>query len=64
MADNKQYEYPTPPRMLTIRECARTGVLSEHALRMMAKAGKLPCIEVGRKILINYDKLCKQLQEL
>ena len=58
MADNKQYEYPTPPRMLTIRECARTGVLSEHALRMMAKAGKLPCIEV---CLQDFRLIARQL---
>ena len=52
------------PRMMTIREIARTGLMSEHALRLLLKAGKLPAIFIGKKALINYDKLCAQLQEL
>ena len=52
------------PTMLTIREIARTGILSEHALRLLLKAGKLPAIHVGKKALINYDKLCEQLSAL
>jgi hypothetical protein len=56
----------TPPRMMTIRQIAATGLLPEHALRLMAKAGQLPCITVGetRKILVNYDKLLTQLENL
>ena len=56
----------TPPKMLTIRQVAATGLLPEHALRLMAKAGQLPCITVGetKKILINYDRLLEQLQQL
>ena len=56
----------TPPRMMTIRQVAATGLLPEHALRLMAKAGQLPCITVGetRKILVNYDKLLTQLANL
>lgn len=55
-----------PPRMMTIRQIAATGLLPEHALRLMAKAGQLPCITVGetRKILVNYDKLLDQLANL
>ena len=52
------------PQMLTIRQVAKTGILSEHALRIMLKAGKLPAIYVGNKALINYDKLCEQLSAL
>lgn len=52
------------PTMMTIREIARTGLLSEHALRMLLKSGKLPAIHVGKKALINYDKLCEQLAAL
>ena len=56
----------TPPKMLTIRQVAATGLLPEHALRLMAKAGQLPSITVGetKKILINYDRLVEQLQQL
>jgi len=50
--------------MMTIREIARTGLLSEHALRLLLKAGRLPAIYVGKKALINYDKLCEQLSAL
>lgn len=53
-----------PPTMMTVREIARTGLLSEHALRLMLKAGKLPAIYIGKKALINYDKLCAALQNL
>ena len=49
------------PNMMTVREIARTGLLSEHALRIMLKAGKLPAIYIGNKALINYDKLCEQV---
>ena len=52
------------PKMMTIREIAKTGLLSEHALRIMLKAGKLPAIYIGNKALINYDKLCEQLSAL
>ena len=52
------------PTMLTIRESAKTGILSEHALRLLLKAGKLPAIYKKKKALINYDKLCEQLSSL
>lgn len=54
----------TKPRMMTVREIARTGLMSEHALRLLLKAGKLPAIFIGKKALINYDRLCEQLQSL
>ena len=53
-----------PPNMMTIREIARTGLLPEHALRLLLKSGRLPAIYVGKKALINYDKLCEQLSAL
>lgn len=57
-------EMQKQPTMMTIREIAETGLMSEHALRMMLKAGKLPAIFIGKKALINYDKLCEELQAL
>lgn len=57
-------EMQKQPTMMTIREIAGTGLISEHALRMMLKAGKLPAIFIGKKALINYDKLCEELQAL
>lgn len=35
-------EMQKQPTMMTIREIAGTGLMSEHALRIMLKAGKLP----------------------
>lgn len=52
------------PRFLTIRQTAKAGPLTEHALRLMEKQGKLPCIYSGRKCLINYDVFLSQLNSL
>lgn len=52
------------PKMMTIREVAKTGLLPEHALRLMWKQGKLPGITVGNKALINFDALVNQLHGL
>ncbi len=46
----------------TIRETAATGILSEHALRLMQKQHKLPCIMCGTKCMVNYPLLLEQLQ--
>ena len=51
----------TFPRMLTIRQTAATGILSEHALRLLLAQGKLPGIHVGSKFLVNFARLCDQL---
>ena len=52
------------PRMMTIREIAKTGLLPEHALRLMVKNKQAPHIMVGNKALVNYDKLVAMLQSL
>ena len=49
-------------RFLTIRQIAKTGLLPEHALRVMEKTGKLPSIRTGNRILINYDRLVEMLE--
>ena len=52
------------PQLMTIRQVAKTGILSEYSLRLLHKQGKLPCIELPRKTLVNYTALMQQLQEL
>ena len=52
------------PRMMTVREVAATGLLPEHALRVMLKKGTLPAVYSGRKAFINYDNLCAYLNTL
>ena len=45
------------PRMMTIRQVAETGVMSETTLRMLLKQKRLPAVYVGNKALINYQPL-------
>ena len=57
-ADSPERAVQNVPTMMTIRECARTGILPETALRRMRKMGQLPGVEVGeRKFLVNYERL-------
>lgn len=52
------------PKMLSIRQVAKMGILSEYCLRKMEKNGELPCIHSGNKCLINVDKLLEKLNGL
>jgi hypothetical protein len=52
------------PTMLSIRQVAQTGLLPEHAIRLLLKEGKLPASYVGKKALINYEKLVYLLSSL
>ena len=51
------------PKMMTIREVARTGILPENALRMFVKQNKIPHIKVNKKVLINFKVLCDMLND-
>ena len=59
MTENK-----TMTQMMTIRQIAAPGILSEHAIRMLVKAGKIPHLTVGKKVLINYNTVVKMLEGL
>lgn len=52
------------PQMMTIREVAKTGLLSEYSLRQLCKQGKVPCITVNNKVLINFEAFVEQLNQL
>ena len=52
---NISSEREIPIKMMTIREIAKTGLLPEHAIRMMVKQNKIPVLYIGRKALINYN---------
>lgn len=58
MEKNEKIEF------LTIRQTAARGILPEHALRVLSKQNRLPQIKIGSKVLINYQKLLEQLQNL
>ena len=49
------------PHMLTIKEVANKGILTETALRRLIKQERIPVVYVGKKALINYDKLVEFL---
>ena len=57
-------KHPNAPTLMTIREVAATGLMSEYALRKLDKEGKLPSFRVGNKVLINYEMLLEQLNNL
>lgn len=61
--ENFEQEHHNFPRMMTIREIARTGILPEHAVRRMVKDGAAPFIMCGNRPMINYDKLVQMLEE-
>ena len=52
------------PRMMTIRQVAQQGVLSEYTLRLLEKQNRLPCIYTGRRCLVNYNRLVELLNTL
>ena len=49
------------PKMMTIREIARTGLLSEHALRLLTKQGKLPALYINSKALLDYNTVVEYI---
>jgi len=51
-------------KMLTIRQIVKTGSLTEHALRFMVKLGRFPALYIGKKVLINYERLCEHLDTI
>lgn len=51
------------PRFMTIRETAKTGIMSEHNLRLMEKQGTLPGIYTGRTFRVNFNMLIELLNE-
>ena len=50
-------------KFLTIREVARTGLISEYNLRLRVAARTVPFIRTGNRVLINYPRLIEQLDQ-
>lgn len=57
-------EQKLPVKMMTIRETAKTGILPEHAIRIMVKQQQIPALYIGKKALINYNFVVNFLQNL
>lgn len=49
-------------KMMTIREIANTGLIPEHALRILVKEKRIPFIKIGTKVLIHYETLNELLK--
>ena len=43
---------------------AEQKAISEYALRQLVKQGKVPCIALEHKVLINFDAFVEQLHHL
>lgn len=50
------------PEFKTIRQVAAIGILPEHRLRALVKAGLCPGIYSGSRFLINVGALAEQLE--
>ena len=46
---------------MTIRETAKTGIISEYHLRIMERQGQLPGVRVGNRFKVNVGLLVDQL---
>lgn len=49
------------PKMMTIRQCAATGILPEVAIRRLVREKRIPFTMVGNRALVNYDRLIDML---
>lgn len=54
----------TRPMFLSIKETVKVTGLSEYYLRQNIKAGKVPYIKSGNKILINMPRLSATLDDM
>lgn len=52
------------PMFLSIKETVKVTGLSEYYLRQNIKAGKVPYIKSGNKILINMPRLSATLDDM
>lgn len=48
---------------MTIRQVARTGLVSEHYLRLRQKQGRLPGFFSGTRFIVDYSALVDLLHQ-
>ena len=51
-------------KMLTIREISKTGILPEHAIRVLIKENKIKHIKVGNRTYINYYSVIEYINNV
>lgn len=49
------------PRLMTIKQVANTGIVTEYALRTLITQNRIPYVRIGNRSLINYEKLLEFL---
>jgi hypothetical protein len=52
------------PKMMTIPQLAKTGILPCHALRILVKQGVIPSVKSGKTTYVNYDVLVNYLNRV
>lgn len=52
------------PKLMTIPQIARTGLLTVTALRTLQAENQLPSIKIRSRTYVNYDLLLKMLDNL
>lgn len=52
------------PKLQTIRQIARSGLMPEHALRLLIKQGKLPALYINSKALLDITVVIEYVKKL
>lgn len=51
-------------KLLTVRETAEKGILSESAIRKLIKQNKIPGVQIGNRFYVNIDLLEQSIDDL
>ena len=54
----------TNPKLMTIRQFAKTGLLTEHAIRMLVKQKRIPAVFIGSKALLDSEAVTEAIRKI
>lgn len=52
------------PKLMTVRQVAKTGIISEGALRRLIKQGVIKPLYSGNRALLNFNMVCTTINNL
>ena len=52
------------PKLMTIRQVAKTGIIPEKALRQLVKQGIVKVLYSGNRAFVNYRSVCNVVNHL
>ena len=52
------------PKLMTIRQVAKTGLIPEKALRELVKQGVVKVLYSGYRAFVNYQNVCSVVHHL